>query len=364
MYQILPPEDRQLEPGLCQLTTHPSINHHPFFLSPAQDGAMSYIAVVSNRTGTNQLYLCRTQDHALIRISEVEEVDEWTVHPSHDGKYIYYLADGQAIRTECATGESEVLLREEEAAALCGVVGKAYFPLGLTTALSRNDRYWAIHVVVGDIWYVLIYDSRDRIWRNEYHAGIVSHMQFCPDDDSYLFCAGPLKDRVWVLDRRSGKAHRVYTRNAEKKQWITHESWIPGTKELSLVDWPHGVLAVHCETGEVRRIADFNAWHAICNDQGTMMAADTNFPDVGIRLFDPRNTSCRYETLCYPGASCKGDHWNGPFPYDNGPIKVNAPQYTHPHPRFSPDGNSIIYTSDCTGFAQVYQIQLKGVTLK
>ena len=61
-----------------------------------------------------------------------------------------------------------------------------------------------------------------------------------------------------------------------------------------LVDWPHGIMAVHCETGKVRRIADFNAWHAISNEQGTMMAADTNFPDVGIRLLDPRSNTGAY----------------------------------------------------------------------
>jgi hypothetical protein len=49
-------------------------------------------------------------------------------------------------------------------------------------------------------------------------------MQFCPDDDNLLFCAGPLTDRVWVLDRRAGQARRVFTRDVAGKQWITHES--------------------------------------------------------------------------------------------------------------------------------------------
>ena len=74
MYQILPPEDRwitdpQTGQKIHQLTSHASIQHHPFFLSPAWDDAMRHIAVISDRTGHNQLYLCQTSDYALIRIS-------------------------------------------------------------------------------------------------------------------------------------------------------------------------------------------------------------------------------------------------------------------------------------------------------
>ena len=103
MYQILPPEDRQITDRktgqhIHQLTTHPAIHHHPFFLSPAWDEAMNHIVIVSNRTGKNQLYLCRTSDYALIRLSEAEEVDEWTVHPSRDGRYVYYHADKLGLR--------------------------------------------------------------------------------------------------------------------------------------------------------------------------------------------------------------------------------------------------------------------------
>jgi oligogalacturonide lyase len=118
------------------------------------------------------------------------------------------------------------------------------------------------------------------------------------------------------------------------------------------------------DTGAVRRVTSFNAWHSICNRDGTLMIADTNFPDVGLQLFDPRDSVGTPVTLCHPQASSVGRHWNGPFPYEDGPIEVFAPQHTHPHPSFSPDGQRVVYTTDRSGFAQVYEVTIDDALLR
>ena len=92
-----------------------------------------------------------------------------------------------------------------------------------------------------------------------------------------------------------------------------------------------------------------------------MMVADTNFPDIGVQLCDPRDGVGAATTLCFPGATNMGAHWAGPFPYDNGPIEVYAPQHTHPHPTFSPDNRFVIFTSDRTGFAQIYEASVPAI---
>ena len=37
---------------------------------------------------------------------------------------------------------------------------------------------------------------------------------------------------------------------------------------------------------------------------------------------------------------------------------ATAPQHTHPHPSFSPDSRHIVYTSDRTGHAQIYEAEI------
>jgi oligogalacturonide lyase len=187
----------------------------------------------------------------------------------------------------------------------------------------------------------------------------IAHIQFCPDDANLLFYAGPLTDRVWLIQRDGAGNRRLYQR--APGEWITHETWIPGARELAFVDWPKGIRCVQVDTGKERRVASFNAWHAVCNRDGTRMVADTNFPDIGLQLFDPRDGIGAPITLCYPEASNMGEHWAGTFPYEQGPIQVYAPQHTHPHPSFSPDNKYVVYTSDRSGYAQVYEVELKSM---
>jgi oligogalacturonide lyase len=94
------------------------------------------------------------------------------------------------------------------------------------------------------------------------------------------------------------------------------------------------------------------------------MVADTNHPDVGVQVFDPRNghASESQKTVCFPDATNMGEHWKGPFPYAKGPVEVNAPQHTHPHPSFSPDSRFVVFTSDRTGHAQVYEVEVPTAT--
>ena len=39
-----------------QVTSHPSIHHHPFYYLPAYDDAMQWLVFVSHRTGVPQIF--------------------------------------------------------------------------------------------------------------------------------------------------------------------------------------------------------------------------------------------------------------------------------------------------------------------
>ena len=184
----------------------------------------------------------------LIQLTDRDDLADFSIYPSHDGQYVYFTAGSGGWRVHTTTYEEELLIDLGQATLKeKGQVGAA---MG-TTALSGCDQWWAIRFSDGDESCIAVVDTISGQWDVILRWASVAHMQFCPDDANLLFYAGALKDRIWVVDRDGSNPRRLYQR--EPGQWLTHEAWIPGTRELGFVNWPHGMLAVHVDTLKVRR---------------------------------------------------------------------------------------------------------------
>ena len=356
-----PPESHEFTDAntgvkIRQVTSHPSIHHHPFYYIPAYDDAMRRLIFVSHRTGIPQLFAEIRETGELLQLTDRDDLDEWSIHPSHDGNYVYFTAGMGGWRIELKSLKEEQLLdfgtdkiREK------GMVGAA---MG-TTTLSRDDNWWAVPVKRGDSVQFVVVDTSSGKSEVILERDTIGHPQFHPDDPTWLRYAGPYHSRIWVIRRDGSDDRLVYERNVAKKEWIVHETWRPGSMEILTANWPHGVIGIDVETGNVRQACTFNAWHPVLNRDGTQMVADTKNPDTGIHLFAPLDGTGKPQSLCASEATNAGDHWNvGHCPYDDGPIDVYAPQHTHPHPNFAPSGKHVIFTSDKSGHAQLYEVML------
>lgn len=356
--RVFPPESKSFEDPytgarIRQITDHPSIHHQPFFLVPAYDDGMRWLVFVSHRTGRPEIFAEERGTGKLVQLTGHEGLREWSVHPSHDGRWVYYTAGSAGYRVDTSSMEveqvvdfGEVTMREQ----LMVAAGMG------TTALSRCDRWWAIKFNRGPAALLAVVDTESLSYDVILERDTIAHMQSCPDDPSLLFYAGPFTDRIWTIGR-DGSNNRSHLER-QPGQWITHESWVPGTRQVAFVDWPHGVRSIDITTGAQRTLVSYNTWHAISDRTGKRMVADTNFPDRGLVTFDITSEVAVPVPLCASQSSNQGEHWAGPFPYENGPIQVNAPQHTHPHPSFSPDGRFVVFGSDRTGHAQIYEVEL------
>ena len=317
---------------------------------------MRHLVFVSHRSGAPQLFLELQETKQLLQMTDREDLNEWSIHPSHNGRHVYFTAGSGAWRVDTETFREEQLadfgtekIRER------GMVGAA---MG-TTTLSRDDCWWGIPVRVGDQSEFHVIDTAAGEDEVILEAETICHPQFHPDDPTWLRYGGPYHSRIWTI-RRDGSDNRLaYQRNETRKEWIVHETWRPGTMEILTSNWPHGVIGIDVVSGEVRKVCSFNAWHPMIDRSGSRMVTDTKNPDIGLRTFGVTDGAGAPEHLCDSNSSNAGDHWNlGHCPYDDGPVQVFAPQHTHPHPNFSPDGSRVIFTSDQTGQAQLYEVTL------
>lgn len=337
-----------------RITYTPVIHHHPFFMICAYDDFMKRLFYVEHTGGRPQIFCEVRKTGELCRLTDEENLNEWSVHPSHSGKYVYFTAKNGGYRVNTLTCVTEKIADFKNAV----LRSDSMITTGMgTTALSRDDRWWAVKYSEQGYSCLSVTDTVSGKTETVLKTDEISHMQFSPDA-GLIFYAGKQTDRVWCVNRDGTGNRRLFTRDRDARQWITHESFIPHTDELAMVNWNKGVLAVNVKTGAVRQVTDFNAWHASASRDGTMMVADTNFPDIGLILFDPRKTNGKKVKLCSSDSSNLGEHWKGPFPYDSGPVRVYAPQHTHPHPSFSPDNSFVVFTSDKSGCSQVYEVRI------
>jgi hypothetical protein len=111
-----------------------------------------------------------------------------------------------------------------------------------------------------------------------------------------------------------------------------------GRSDLVVTCAPHpaNALDIAAPGDEQARVLAHGAgfWHCTADASGEWVVSDTNWPDTGLQLVHV--PSRRYATLCHTGAS--GGH----------------PQWTHAHPCLAPTAEYVLFSSDRTGYAQLY----------
>lgn len=321
---------------IWQLTDHPAISHHPYFLNCAWAGR--WVIVTSYRTGRPELYAIDEEGGEIRQLTDSGDINPWSACVGQDGRQVFFTAGSQLRMVDVETAQVEVV---------------ADFPpdVRLGNCSLRPDGQEIVTCARAAPVNLILAIATDGSGHRELFetTGLLAHAQFSPDGRAILY-AGNLP-RLWIMDA-DGRNNRVL-RAQTHREWITHESWL-NAEEVIFSYWPHSLRAIRRDgTGE-RVIAALNCWHPAARRDGSLIVCDTALPDIGLQLVEP--TTGERRTLCYPGASCRGYQWSKPEPIWEGPVPEEAygPQWTHPHPSFSPDGRKVIFTSDRTGASQVY----------
>jgi hypothetical protein len=203
----------------------------------------------------------------------------------------------------------------------------------------------------------------------------VIHPQFHPLEPEWIEFAGDPAPRMHRIRRDGTRLECLHEHGND--EFVVHETFLGNTGDLVFTVWPNKLCRMDWTTREISTIADFNAWHIAPNGDGTLILCDTNHPDLGIHLIDTK-TGAR-EFVCESGASNQGSQWKTSryaLPEDFAAARsaaksgaalswmeastdtVYGPQWTHPHPSWSPDERRIAFGSDRTGVTQVYVCDL------
>ncbi|RKU10976.1 hypothetical protein C6501_13340 [Candidatus Poribacteria bacterium] len=353
-------EDSQTGAHIYQLTNDTTINHNLYFLTPSFTPDQSHLIFTSYRSGKANFFKLEFPNGNIVQLTNGEEVHGYSGVIAKDGKELFYT-EGDSIKAIHLDTLAERVLAEFPEGSLgeCSVSADEQF---IVTAMKRDNKSHITVTATDGSGGEIIYTSPNQT---------IIHPQFHPKHADLIAYSGDPAPRMWTI-KRDGTENRMLYQH-DNNEFLVHETFLGSQDELIVTHWPYSLRRISLGTLEMQTISDFNAWHIASNRAGTKVLCDTVHPDIGLQLVDVETGE--HVPICYPQSSSSGSQWkkdryavaeDWAAAQQAGDrekslswmeMKVDTvygPQWTHPHPSFSPDETAVVYTSDVSGHSQVY----------
>ena len=354
-------EDEQTGTRIHQLTNHPSINHPTYFLNSSFTADQRTLIFTSYRTGEAQLFEADVFDGEMRQLTEDGAIHAFSPAIAPDGRQVYFVRGGSVLAIERDS------LEERLVATFDGQLGEC--------SLSRDGEWFVAACKEGQQNGAVVGRTAGGEQGFITFERTVIHPQFSPVDPEWIEFAGDPAPRMFRMRRDGSDLECLYEHDND--EFVVHETFLGDTGDLAFTVWPKALKRMSWQTKEIHTIAEFNAWHITPNRAGTKILCDTNHPDVGIQLVDV--ATGERTTICYPKSSNGGTQWRTSRYavaedwaaarsagdkdkalswMEMAADSVYGPQWTHPHPSFSPDESMVAFASDRSGHTQVYVAEI------
>ncbi|HYM09134.1 MAG TPA: hypothetical protein VEU62_00305 [Bryobacterales bacterium] len=343
-----------------QITSHASINHPGYFLHSSFTPDQRALVFTSYRTGAAHLFEAVYPEGPLRQLTDGPAIHPFSPVIAPDGERVFFVRAGGIWAIDRAT-LLETPVMEFGGAQLgeCSLGGGGAW---ITAAIKRGSGHGiAVGRADGSGWRVIEFPRT------------VIHPQFSPVEPEWIEFAGDPAPRMHRV-RRDGTGLECLYQNTND-EFVVHETFLGATGDLVFTVWPRAVQRMNWATRRIETVAEFNAWHIAPNRAGTAIVCDTNHPDIGLQVIDV--ATGRHRTICFPEASSQGSQWKKSRYalaqdwaaaaaekekslswMEMATDSVYGPQWTHPHPSFSPDEKLVAFASDRTGHTQVYVVEV------
>ena len=345
--EFIPFADQETGAQIIQLTSFPVVNTHPYFhatsFTPDSRAFIFYSHAEHQRGSPVNLFKVNVDGSGLVQLTDAG-IGRATAGGyggavlSNNGQYAYCCRQGRLTRVRLDTCE------EEAVGEIAGVIGS-----GLGSLSATDDRYICDGVLADGDHAILSY-ATDGSEAEVLHrsASPMIHVQFDlvdSEDIIYWTVDGYRRERrpynISHIKADGTSPRIVYRDEFHGVPSAGHFMWLGRSKRVmsNLMPEHWAIISIGLDGGEPDVIADGeHFWHSASSFDGKWIVSDTLGPDTGIKLVSV--ATGRFATLCQSRSG------NG------------KPDWTHPHPAFSPDGKMVVFNSDRTGVPQVYLVHI------
>ena len=362
--------DRHTGAKVVRLTSNFSNSNHLYFTNNSFYDRGNRIVFSSERNNSQNLYSLDLENGEIEQLTNFGGCD-------YPGRNSFLLSFVDYSTAKCAFYHNDILkcldIKTGEITELCHIP-EGYGRHIISIGADGKHVYTSFHQDVSSIrrgntlqdtfdahphsmvMQISIDGSKSKVIFEE--DNFIAHVNASPTDpDKLTFCHEGYWDmidhRLWGLNIRSGDVHKIHI--CKPKEAIGHEYWYADGKRIGY----HGVLnsyrtgpgdenlhgdrqlgAVNFDgTNDKSFEFPFHTGHIFSNDE-TLIVGDGDRIGRFIRLW-----KLEKDGYGAPRALC----------LHNCSFKM---QTSHVHPRLTPDGKAVLYTSDESGYNQVYLVRI------
>jgi len=356
--------DDQTGVEIRQLTNYKGHSHHFYFTNPGWYDGGRRLLLGADRGNRTNLYSVDLDSGEITQLTDHDQPP-----PPAETSFLFaslnprraevYFWNGNDLVALDLHGLRERVLYQAPEGFLTNMTnvtadGK-YVCTGLYEDLSSRFKVDLLHGYVGfrEYWEAM---PRSRVVRIDTESGAaeivfeedywIGHVNTSPSLPHMLtFChEGPwqkVDNRIWGLDLRNGHTWKIRPTSAGER--VGHEYWFSDGEQIGY----HGHSADgeafygsvrYDNTGQVEAPFPADSTHFHSNDLSLIVGDGTRSAPT-LRLW-------RFRDGSFEGPRVVLTH--------NGSFHV---QILHVHPRFSPDGKHILFSSDMSGYGNVYLVE-------
>lgn len=360
-------KDRETGATVRQLTDYFANHYHVYFTNPGWYAGGKKMLMGGDRENKSNLYSVDLETGLITQLTDYERIpvpndinfQSIAVNPKKDEAYFWKLDELIAIDLNTLV---ERVIWDSPAGymrSILNVTSDGKYVIG-SRVQDMSDKIFLDlqHGYVGfnELWAAnplsMVYKTpvdggeTEIVWQENSWIG---HVNTSPMNPSIMtFChEGPwdkVDHRIWGLDHTTGKAWKIRERKAERER-VGHEYWYADGETIGY----HGVNLVtdvkffgrikYDNTCGSEALFPFHTGHIHSNDEH-LVVGDGSSKYVYLWRYDAANNA--YEgpkALCVHSSSMHQ-------------------QFVHVHPRFTPDGKQVVFSSDKTGYGSPYIVDV------
>jgi oligogalacturonide lyase len=361
--------DRLTGRTIRQFTNYKGHSHHLYFTNPGWFDGGRRLLFGSDRGGRTNLFSVHLESGQIVQHTDADMPPpphqtsflSASVNPRRDEAYFWRGHDLMAI--DLGTDVERLLHRGDEGfhSSMTNVTADGRFVC--TCMYEDLSARFAVDLLNGYVGFREYHEARPssfilavpvdggparKVHQENYWIG---HINTSPTLPNILtFCHegpwGDVDNRIWGLDIDTGRAWMIRPRREPREQ-VGHEYWHADGIHVGF----HGKSPTRGGLFGRIRYDNTNLLEATCDQQTGHIHSNDFSLIVGDGHAAPQRKPLlrlwRWAPSTFDGPRILCEHHSS-----------EHSQQQHVHPRFSPDGRTIIFTSDRSGYGQVYQVEV------